>query len=286
MGESKSLDHYEILITPENKWYDINLSEIFGYRYLIWLFVKRDFVTFYKQTILGPVWYLLQPVFTTGVFTIVFGAIARVPTDGINPILFYFSGSVIWGYFSETLLKNSNTFTQNAALFGKVYFPRLVVAISTTLIFYVRLFLQFGLLAIIFLVFFLRGEAVQPKLINFLLLPLILLQLGLFSLGAGILISSFTTKYKDLAFVLGFGIQLFMYASPIVYPASIVPKNYLDLYLLNPIASIVEQFRFVLFNTSILEAYHFAYSWLATLLILLLGLIAFHKVEKNFMDTI
>ncbi|TGL10778.1 ABC transporter permease [Leptospira meyeri] len=277
----------EIEITNESKWYNIDIVGIYEYRDLLWLLVKRDFVAFYKQTILGPLWYIVQPIFTSLTMTVIFSNIANISTDGIHPFLFYLSASTIWSFFSEALSKTSNTFLNNSGLFGKVFFPRMIVPISTILITYLKLFLQVALLAVFYLALGGHSYLSWNSLFNFfVLIPLVFLQVGLFALGFGIFLSSYTTKYRDLVFALSFGISLMMYASPVIYPVSMVPVKYLDLYMLNPISSNIEVFRYSLFGVLSIKWYHWGTGWLVTFLFLFLGMVTFNKVEKNFMDTI
>lgn len=277
----------EIEITNETKWYKIDFAGIYDYRDLLWLLVKRDFVAFYKQTILGPLWYIIQPIFTSLTMTVIFSNIANISTDGINPFLFYLSASTLWSFFSEALNKTSNTFLNNSGLFGKVFFPRMIVPISTVLITYLKLFLQVALLGIFYIGLGGYSHLSLNSIFHlFILIPLVFLQVGLFALGFGIFLSSYTTKYRDLVFALSFGISLMMYASPVIYPVSMVPAKYLDLYMLNPISSSIEIFRYSLFGVLTIEWYHWGIGWIVTLIFLFLGMITFHKVEKNFMDTI
>ena len=241
---------WDLIIKSKKKFLDFRLSEIYNYRDLIFLFVKRDFVTFYKQTILGPLWYIIQPLINTIVFTIIFGNLAKISTEGVPPFLFYFAGNVIWGYFAICLSTTSNTFVGNASIFGKVYFPRITVPISNVLIGLIQFFIQFSLFLCFLLYFYFKGVNIQ---LNFtlLLLPLLLLQVAFVGLGFGLLISSLTSKYRDLTFVMGFGVQLWMYATPIVYPLSIVPEKFRFLACLNPMASIVESFRYIFYQFSL-----------------------------------
>ena len=276
---------WDLIIRPQRGWWDIDLAGIWKYRGLIWLFVKRDFVTFYKQTILGPLWYIIQPLFTTGVFTVVFGKVANISTDGVPPFLFYMAGNIVWNYFSQSLNKTSNTFIQNAGVFGKVYFPRMTVPISTVIINFVQFLIQLLLFLAFYTYFWWDGANLQPNW-SLALFPFLMLQMAFVGLGCGILISSLTTKYRDLVFALTFGIQLWMYASPVVYPASVIPEQYLDLYMLNPMAPIVEQMRFMFFGQSALTATHVINGCLVSAAIFLTGLLLFNRVERNFMDTV
>jgi len=277
--------NWDLVIKPKSGWFDIHLGELYRYRDLIYMFVKRDYVTFYKQTILGPLWYIIQPLVNTLVFTIIFGKVAKISTDGIPPFLFYMAGTVAWGYFATCLQMTSNTFVRNAGIFGKVYFPRLTVPVSSVIIG----LLQFGIQFVLFLGFLLyymwQGAEVHPNFLIF-TMPLMLLQMAVLGLGFGILISSLTTKYRDLTFAMGFVIQLWMYATPIVYPLSIVPENYRLLAALNPMTSIVEYFRSAFFGTSVVEPIHVAISVSITLMVFVTGIIMFSKIEKTFMDTV
>ena len=276
---------WDIVIKPKAGWFDIDLNELWQYRDLIVLFVKRDFITYYKQTILGPLWFLIQPLFTTIVFTIIFGKVAKIPTDSLPPFLFYMAGNVMWGYFAASITATSNTFNANAALFGKVYFPRLTVPIAIVLVNFLQFFIQFALFFVFWLYFKLSGAPIFASF-HILLLPVMLLQMALFSLGCGIIVSSLTTKYKDLRFAMGFAIQLWMYATPIVYPLSQVPNWLQPYYILNPMVALVEEFRLAFLGTSTVTLQHCLISWGITLLTLIAGVVLFSKIEKTFMDTV
>lgn len=282
---NKNHTQWDLIIKPKTGWFDINLKELWSYRDLIGMLIKRDFVTYYKQTILGPLWFVIQPLFATVVFTIIFGRVAKISTDGLPPFLFYMAGNVLWGYFSASLTTTSSTFTANASIFGKVYFPRLTVPIATVIVNYLQFFIQFFLFLGFYLYFMAKGVPVRP---NFwiLSLPVILLQMALLSFGLGILLSSLTTKYKDLKFALGFLIQLWMYGTPIVYPLSQIPEWLLPYYVLNPMVAIVESFRYAFFGESALMLNHVGISWSVTLIMLVLGVILFSRIEKTFMDTV
>ena len=277
--------NWDFLIKPKTGWLDINLGELYRYRDLVYMFVKRDFVTFYKQTILGPIWYIIQPLINTLVFTIIFGKIAKVSTDGTPPFIFYMVGTVAWGYFATCLQTTSNTFVKNSQIFGKVYFPRLTMPVANVII----SLLQFGIQFVVFLGFLLyflwQGAEVYPNALIF-AMPLILLQMAVMGLGFGILISSLTTKYRDLTFVMTFAIQIWMYATPIVYPLSIVPEKYRLLVALNPMTFVVEFFRAAFLGTSSIELVHIAISVTITLLVFIAGVIMFSRIEKTFMDTV
>jgi len=278
-------EKWDLVIRPKTGWFDIHLKELYKYRDLIFMFVKRDFVTFYKQTILGPLWYIIQPLVNTIIFTIIFGKFAKIPTDGIPPFLFYMSGTIVWGYFSACLTGTSNTFVSNAQIFGKVYFPRLAVPVSVVITGLFQFAIQFVIFLVFYLYFWLNGSKLEPNLL-ILLLPLIILQMSILSLGFGILISSLVTKYRDLTFAMTFGVQIWMYLTPVVYPLTQVPEHYRIYYALNPMVSIVESFRAMFLGANSLEIEHIIISVITTLLVLFLGIIMFSKIEKNFMDTI
>ena len=277
--------NWDIYIKPKTGWFEIDIKELFRYRDLIWLFVKRDFVTFYKQTILGPLWYIIQPLVNTIVFTVIFGNLAKISTDGVPPFIFYMSGTVVWSYFATCITLTSNTFNKNADIFGKVYFPRIAVPIANVTISLLQFIIQFSIFIIFLIYFHIKGSLIYPN-IYILALPLIILQMAVLGLGFGILISSLTTKYKDLTFVMSFFVQLWMYATPVVYPLSIVPEKYRLLAALNPMTSIVETFRGAFLGVSSISLIHIFISVLLTLLIFFLGLLFFNQIEKSFMDTI
>jgi len=278
-------NNWEMIIKPKTGWFDIDLAELWKYRDLINLFIKRDFVTFYKQTILGPLWYIIQPLFTTIVFTIIFGRVAKIPTDNIPPFLFYMAGNVVWGYFATSLTQTSNTFNANAGIFGKVYFPRLTVPISVVIVNFLQFFIQFFLFLGFYFFFMIKGAPIHPK-IWIGAIPLILLQMAFLSFGIGILLSSMTTKYKDLRFAMGFLLQLWMYATPIVYPLTQVPDWLRPYYVLNPMVSLVECFRYAFFGTSAIQLSHICLSWAVTAVFFLSGIALFNRIEKTFMDTV
>lgn len=288
MGNKQTMDatqQWDMVIKPKNGWFDIDLQELWRYRDLIGMFVKRDFVTFYKQTILGPLWYIIQPLFTTIVFTIIFGRVAKISTDGLPPFLFYMAGNVMWGYFSASLNATSGTFNTNAAIFGKVYFPRLTVPLATVIVNFLQFFIQFFLFLGFYFYFMFKGVSLSPNL-WVLGLPILLLQMALLSFGLGTLLSSMTTKYKDLRFAMGFLVQLWMYGTPIVYPLSQIPEWLLPYYVLNPMVAIVESFRYAFFGTSTLTMNHIGISWGVTVVLVFLGVVLFSRIEKTFMDTV
>lgn len=274
------------IIQPKRHLLDINLREIWQYRDLIILFVRRDFVSIYKQTILGPIWLFLQPLFTTLIFYFIFSRVARIPTEGIDPILFYLSGITLWTYFSDCLNKTSNTFVANAGIFGKVYFPRLTTPISIVISNLIKLLIQFVLLVVVMSWSIYRGKTVFDMNVYILLLPIYILIMATLGLGLGIIFSSLTTKYRDLSFLLTFGIQLFMYATPVIYPLSYTTGLMHDLLSLNPLASLFENFRFALFNVGTMDWSGFFYCIIFSLVTLFIGVITFNQVEKSFMDSV
>jgi lipopolysaccharide transport system permease protein len=278
-------EQWTTVFRSRSGWFDLHLKDLWEYRDLILLFVRRDFVSIYKQTILGPLWFLLQPLISTFIFTIIFGKLAGIPTDGVPQPLFYMGGIVTWNYFSGCLTRTSDTFVANAGIFGKVYFPRLAVPLSIVIINLLTFAIQFALFLAILAFFMIKGAALHPN-ICVLLTPLLLLQMGALGLGLGILISSLTTKYRDLTFVVGFGMQLWMYASPIVYPMSKVPAKWQWLYALNPVAAIIETFRYAFLGAGAFNPIRLGISALATTLLLLVGIITFSRVEKTFMDSV
>jgi lipopolysaccharide transport system permease protein len=274
------------VITPKTGLFDLRLSEVWRYRDLLWLFVRRDFVSQYKQTILGPLWHVIQPLFTTIIFLFLFGRIANIPTDGIKPILFYMSGITIWNYFAACLTNTSNTFLANANIFGKVYFPRLVLPLSIVLSNIVRFGIQFGLLIAMMIYYHFHGYAINFT-IHWIWLPILVLLMAGIGLGLGITISSLTTKYRDLVILLGFAVQLGMYATPIAYPLSFLQhRGYAKLIAANPLSPIVECFRYCLFGKGTFTIASLTYSIAFMIIALFFGSIIFNKVEKNFMDTV
>jgi lipopolysaccharide transport system permease protein len=273
------------IIRPRSGWFDIHPGELWQYRDLIGLFVWRDFVAIYKQTILGPLWYLIQPLLTTAVFTVIFSSVAKLPTDGSPPFLFYLSGVVAWRYFADCLNSTSNTFVGNAHIFGKVYFPRLTVPVSIVISNLIAFGIQF-LLFLAFYFYYLKNDAVihpQPAL---LLLPILIIQMAALGLGFGIIISSMTTKYRDLTHLVGFGVQLWMFATPVVYPASVLPDPWRWILFLNPMAPVIEAFRYVLLGTGIFHLQNWLISLGSTAGVLFVGILLFSRLEKSFMDTV
>ena len=278
-------EKWTTVIKPKTKLLDLNLKELWDYRDLIVMFVKRDFKTMYKQTILGPLWIIINPVLTTVMFTIVFGGIANIPTDGMPDFVFYMAGNTLWAYFSTCLNKTANTFVNNAAVFGKVYFPRLVTPISTVISGLINFAVQFVMFLAFVMYYSIISDVIQPN-IYVLLTPILLLLTAMLSLGCGIIISSLTTKYRDLAVLVSFGVQLWMYVTPIVYPISQIPDKWKSILLLNPVAPIVETFRYAFLGCGIIPWASLGICCITTTVVLLIGIVLFNKVQKTFMDTI
>ena len=278
-------EKWDLTIRPQRSWWDLRLGELWRYRDLVKLFIWRDFVSYYKQTVLGPLWYLIQPILTTVIFTIIFGNIAQLSTDGLPPFLFYLASNTIWTYFSTCLTSTSNTFTNNASIFGKVYFPRLAIPISVVLSNLISFSIRFGVFLAFLLYYLLTGASITPNL-WILSLPLLLLLMAGMGLGLGITISSLTTKYRDFQQLIGFGVQLLMYASPVIYPLSSVNGIWRILILANPMTPIIETFRLAFLGTSALNPLYLLYSLGFTLFILLIGVLVFNRVEATFMDTV
>ncbi|MBK9926010.1 MAG: ABC transporter permease [Anaerolineales bacterium] len=279
-------ENWSMIIQPQRSWFDLRLGELWHYRDLVMLFVRRDFVSVYKQTVLGPLWYLIQPLLTTITFTVIFGSIASLPTDGLPQFLFYMSGTVVWAYFADCLNKTSNTFVQNAGLFGKVYFPRLAIPISILISNLATFFIQFILFLVFILYFFVRGASIHFEWTWVALSPLLVLMMAGLGLGFGIIISSLTTKYRDLRFLVTFGVQLMMYATPVIYPVSSVPGRFRWIILTNPMTPIVEAFRFAFLGAGTVDTGHLLYSLIFMLVAVFLGTLIFNRVEQTFMDTV
>lgn len=281
---------WDTKIRPMTGWFDINLKELARYRDLIWLLVKRNFKISYKQTVLGPAWVVIQPLLTTLVFTVIFGGIAKLPTDGMPSFLFYMAGNICWHYFSTCLTQTSNTFIHNRQLFGKVYFPRLVMPISTVMTQLINFAVQFAFF-LCFLVFYAMqpGTAVKQDISLIVFTPLMLLQMAMLGLGFGIIVSALTTKYRDLAMLVSFGVQLWMYATPIAYSSNLITDSYPALakfYMLNPMTPVIELFRSAYLGV---EMSNMRYVWISggvTLAVLFIGVVLFTRIERTFMDTV
>ena len=282
---SETEQSWDLIITPRKKWWDLQLRDVWHYRDLIGLFVRRDFVSRYKQTILGPLWFIIQPLLTSLVFTVIFGNIAQLPTDGLPQMLFYMSGNILWNYFSTCLTSTSTTFTSNAHLFGKVYFPRLVMPISIVISNLITFAIQFAFFFAYFAFFALRGSDVRLTSWAFALPILLVLMAGL-GLGFGIIISSMTTKYRDLQYLVGFGVGLWMYATPVIYPVSSIPEKWRWVANVNPVTPIIETFRAGFLGAGDASWARLAYSFGFMLVVLLIGVVIFNRVEKTFIDTV
>ena len=292
---SELQQNFKTVITSEHKMFDLHLRETFEYRDLIVLFVKRDFTALYKQTILGPLWAIIQPLLTTIVFTVIFGSLARLTTadtsgDFIIPgFLFYMSGNICWSYFSGVLNATSNTFLNNRATMGKVYYPRLVSPISTALSQLISFGIQFSMFLVFYSFFWIKGGTSIRVTPMVLIIPLLILQMAVLSVGCGIIISSVTTKYRDLAMLVGFGLQLWQYGSPIAYGMSMISDRIpglMWLYMLNPITPIITTFRFAMFGFGYFNLTFYLVSWIISIAIFVIGLVQFSKIERTFMDTI
>lgn len=285
MASNLKKDDWEHEIAPVNSWLKINFKEIFLFRGLIYLFIKRDFVVFYKQTILGPLWYIIQPVFNTLVFAFVFGTIANIPTDGMPQFLFYMAGTITWGYFATSFTQTSQVFVTNKDIFGKVYFPRITVPISIVSTSVIQFFVQFLIFLALFLYYQFQGVDLSFTYKVF-FLPIILFQIAILSVGFGMVISAATAKYRDLVQALGFLVQIWMYITPVVYPLSEVPEDYRFLIALNPMTAPVELFREIFLGVSSISSAEIFISWGITFSLFILGIIFFTRVEKTFMDTV
>ena len=272
-------------IVPQSSLLDLKLKDTWAYRDLLWLLVRRDFVSFYKQTILGPLWFFIQPLLTTIIFTFVFGRLAGISTDGLPQPLFYMAGITAWNYFADCLTKTSTVFKDNANIFGKVYFPRLIMPLSIVVSNLVRFGVQFLLFLVVMGYYALNGTAFGPTW-AISLFPLVVLLMAALGLGAGMIISALTTKYRDLAFLITFGIQLLMYATTVIFPLSAAPEKYKWLIELNPMTSLIETFRYGFLGKGSFSWNSIGYSTLTTIILLISGIIIFNKVEKNFVDTV
>jgi len=280
-----SQNEWDLVLRPKRSWWDLRLGELWRYRDLIQLLVRRDFVAYYKQTILGPLWYIIQPVLTTVVFTVIFGNIAKLSTDGLPPFLFYMAGNTVWSYFSACLVSTSNTFTANAGIFGKIYFPRLCMPVSVIISNLISFSIRLGMFLLFLVYFMLSGADIHPTW-WILSMPLLALIMGLMGLGFGIIVSSLTTKYRDLQQLVGFGVQLLMYATPVIYPLSTLQGGWRWLILANPMTPIVEVFRLAFLGVSAIDPIYLLYSIAFTGVIFMAGALIFNHVETTFMDTV
>jgi len=283
------------MTTPQQTWteeiksqdslFSVNLQEVWHYRDLLLMLIKKDFITFYKQTILGPIWFFIQPLLTMAMYVVLFGQIAKLSTDGLPQIAFYLAGITIWNYFSEALTKTSTVFKDNAAVFGKIYFPRLIIPLSIVCSALMKFAIQFSLFILVVLYYTFITNSIQPNL-WVLATPVLVLLMAALALGLGMIFSALTTKYKDLSFLLTFGIQLAMYATPVVYPISSMPQKYKWIIDANPLTGIFECFRYGYLGSGSFEASSLGLSALLITIILIVGVVVFNKVEKSFMDTV
>jgi lipopolysaccharide transport system permease protein len=272
-------------IKSQSTLFSINFKEVWHYRDLLLMLVKRDYVTFYKQTILGPIWFFVQPILTTIIYIILFGQVAKLSTDGLPQMAFYLSGVTIWSYFSDVLNKTAIVFQTNASIFGKVYFPRLIMPLSIVISGLMKFLIQFTLFVCVVLYFTFIKESIQP---NFWILatPFLLFLMAAFALGLGMIFSSMTTKYKDLTMLLSFGVQLFMYVTPVVYTVTSIPSQYKFIVRFNPLTSIFECFRYGYLGAGHFQPLTLVYSTISIFILLAVGVLIFNKVEKSFMDTV
>ncbi len=279
-------EHPTYYINSKQSVFSLNLHEVWEYRDLLLMLMKRDFITFYKQTILGPLWFIVQPLLTTLIYVVLFGNIAKLSTDGMPQVLFYLSGITIWNYFSESLTKTSTVFTSNAGMFGKVYFPRLIMPLSIVASALMKFAVQFGIFIVVLLYYVIFTDTTVHPNWWILLTPVLILLMAMFALGMGMIFSSMTTKYKDLTFLLAFGTQLFMYVTPVVYPISALPEQFKFLAYFNPLSSIFECFRYAYLGAGSFDLMSLMISAVVIMILLVVGTVIFNKVEKSFMDTV
>jgi lipopolysaccharide transport system permease protein len=278
-------ENWNIVIEPKRHLLDLKLKQLWYYRDLLVLFVKRDIIIVYKQTVLGPLWFFIQPIMTTLIYVFVFGNVANISTDGVPKPLFYMSGIVLWNYFSECFMRNSDTFSTNSEIFGKVYFPRLITPISLIISNAIKFLIQFFLFLVVYIYYLSKGANVHPQY-ELIALPFLIGLMALMGLGFGLIFSSLTTKYKDLKFLIQFGVQLLMYATPIIYPMSSLSAKYQAVLWWNPITHILEAFKFGFLGQGSFSFIGLSYSLIFTLFLMVVGTIIFNKTEKTFMDTV
>jgi len=282
---SASVGDWSLILRPQSGWLDLHLSDLWRYRDLTILFVWRDFVAQYKQTILGPLWHLIQPLFTTLLFTLIFGRVAKLPTDGLPPMLFYMAGITCWNYYAECLNRSAGTFINNASIFGKVYFPRLCVPVSVVISNIIKFSIQFALFLLFLAYFYANGFAIHPNA-GVLLTPLLVLIMAALGLGTGIIVSALTIRYRDLQVLITFGVQLLMYATPVIYPLSMISEKYRWLVLANPMTALIETFRYAFLGSGTFDPVNLIYSAAITTVMLFIAVILFNHVERTFMDTV
>jgi len=285
INQPEEKEKWTKIIEPNTGLFNLQLKDLWQYRDLVLMFIRRDFVSNFKQTILGPLWFFIQPLLTTITYVVIFGRVAKLSTDGVPMLLFYLSGITIWNYFSETLTRTSGVFRENANLFGKVYFPRLTMPVSIVISNLLRFGIQFLLFLSIWGYYLINTDTIQPN-VYLMLAPLLIIIMGLLALGFGMIISALTTKYKDLTFLVAFAIQLLMFATPVIYPLSTVPEDYRNLIAANPISAVVETFRYGFLGSGSFSWGALLYSFGFSLLILLFGVLVFNRVEKKFTDII
>ena len=285
MNHDQAAKEWDLVIEPQSSLFELHLKDVWRYRDLLWLLVKRDFVSFYKQTILGPLWFFIQPLFTTIIFTFIFGNLAGLSTDGLPQPLFYMAGITAWNYFADCLTKTSTVFRDNANIFGKVYFPRLIMPLSIVVSNLVRFGVQFLLFALMMLYYYFSGANFHIQM-AVVLFPILVLLMALLGLGLGLIITALTTKYRDLAFLITFGVQLMMYATTVIYPLSAAPAKYKWLIELNPMTGIIEAFRNGFLGQGMLTLQSLGYSIMVTLCSVVIGVVIFNKTEKTFVDTV
>lgn len=276
---------WDLIIQPKRNLLNINLKQVYDYKDLLFLFVKRDVITVYKQTILGPIWFFVQPILTMVIYVFVFGNVAKISTDNIPQPLFYLSGIVMWNYFADCFNQTANTFTQNANIFGKVFFPRLIIPLSKVVSSLIKYLIQFSLFLALFFYYYFNSDTIRPSYL-ILIVPILLLLMAGLGLGFGLIFSSLTTKYKDLKFLIQFGVQLLMYATPIIYPLSTIPEKYQFWIKLNPITHIVETFKTAFLGSGDFSIKGLLYALIFTITILTTGVLIFNKTEQKFMDTV
>lgn len=286
MSNSSSSQEWDIEIKPQTGLFDLNLKDLWRYRDLLMMFVKRDIVTVYKQTLLGPLWFFIQPILTTITFVVIFGNIAQIGTDGLPQALFYMGGITTWNYFSEAFTNTSKTFIENANIFGKVYFPRLILPLSKVISGLVKFFIQFGLFIAFFLYYYITDDTIHPNW-TLVLIPFYILLMAVLGLGFGLIFSSLTTKYRDLTFLIAFGVQLLMYGTTVIYPLSEVKSELLrNVIKANPMTPIIEGFRFAFTGAGSFDWFTLSLSTLFSFAVLCIGVVIFNRVEKSFMDTV
>lgn len=282
---SASAEDWSLILRPKTGWFELHLVDLWRYRDLTLLFVWRDFLAQYKQTILGPLWHIIQPLFTTLLFTLIFGRVAKLPTDGLPPLLFYMAGITCWNYYAECLNRSAGTFINNASIFGKVYFPRLCVPVSVVISNIIKFSIQFALFLGFLAYFYAKGFAIHPNAFV-LLTPLVVLIMAALGLGTGIIVSALTIRYRDLQVLITFGVQLLMYATPVIYPLSMISEKYRWLVLANPMTALIETFRYAFLGSGTFDPVNLFYSAAITFVILFIAIVLFNHVERTFMDTV